>query len=163
MYCPFCRHPDTRVIDSREVEAGASVRRRRECEECGKRFSTFERMQLRLPLVIKKDGTRQTFDVEKVRGGMQTALEKRPVSAEQLNLGVDTVIRAVQEMGESEIPSTAIGSFVMQQLQQLDGVAYVRFASVYREFADVDEFLAAVQSAVGGKGTSRGESQSGRN
>ncbi len=162
MYCPFCRHPDTRVIDSREVEAGASVRRRRECEECGKRFSTFERMQLRLPLVIKKDGTRQTFDVEKVRGGMQTALEKRPVSAEQLNLGVEAVIRAVQEMGESEIPSTAIGSFVMQQLQQLDGVAYVRFASVYREFKDVDEFLAAVQSAVGSTGTSRGESQGGR-
>lgn len=151
MYCPFCRYADTRVIDSREVEEGAAVRRRRECEECGKRFSTFERMQLRLPLVVKKDGTRQTFDLEKVRGGMQTALEKRPVSAEQLSLGVESVVRAVQEMGESEIPSTAIGSFVMQQLQQLDGVAYVRFASVYREFKDVDEFLAAVQSAVGGK------------
>jgi len=159
MYCPFCRHPDTRVIDSREVEEGASVRRRRECEDCGKRFSTFERMQLRLPLVVKKDGARQTFDVEKVRGGMQTALEKRPVSAEQLNLGVEAVIRAVQEMGESEIPSTAIGSFVMQQLQQLDGVAYVRFASVYREFKDVDEFLAAVQSAVGGKSKSKTQSR----
>jgi len=151
VFCPFCRHADTRVIDSREVEEGAAVRRRRECEACGKRFSTFERMQLRLPLVIKKDGTRQTFDVEKVRRGMQTALEKRPVSAEQLNQGVESVVRAVQEMGESEIPSTTIGSFVMQQLQQLDGVAYVRFASVYREFKDVDEFLAAVQSAVGGR------------
>ena len=149
MHCPFCGNDDTRVIDSRVAEDGAAVRRRRECELCSKRFSTFERMQLRLPLVIKKDGARQTFDVEKVRGGMQTALEKRPVSAEQLSQGVEAVVRAVQEQGESEIPSTEIGGFVMQQLQQLDGVAYVRFASVYREFKDVDEFLAAVKSAVG--------------
>ncbi|HKJ82678.1 MAG TPA: transcriptional regulator NrdR [Mariprofundaceae bacterium] len=148
MHCPFCGHDDTRVIDSRIAEEGAAVRRRRECESCGKRFSTFERAELRLPLVIKKGGGRQPFDIENIRRGMQKSLEKRPVSAEQLNQGVEAVLRAVQELGESEIPSTRIGEFVMEQLKQLDGVAYVRFASVYREFKDVDEFLAAVSSAM---------------
>jgi transcriptional repressor NrdR len=149
LHCPFCGNDDTRVIDSRIAEEGSAVRRRRECEACGKRFSTFERAELRLPLVIKKDGgRRQPFDVENIRRGMQKALEKRPVSAEQLNQGVEAVLRAVQETGESEIPSTRIGEFVMEQLKRLDGVAYVRFASVYREFKDVDEFLAAVSSAV---------------
>jgi len=136
------------VIDSRIAEAGSAVRRRRECEVCGKRFSTFERMQLRLPLVIKKDGTRQAFDTEKVRGGIQKALEKRPVSAEQLQNAVDAVTTAMLELGESEIAASQIGAFVMEQLRHLDGVAYVRFASVYREFKDVDDFLAAVQSAI---------------
>jgi len=148
LHCPFCGHDDTRVIDSRIAEEGAAVRRRRECESCGKRFSTFERAELRLPLVIKKGGGRQPFDIENIRRGMQKSLEKRPVSAEQLNQGVEAVLRAVQELGESEIPSTRIGEFVMEQLKQLDGVAYVRFASVYREFKDVDEFLAAVSSAM---------------
>jgi len=149
MYCPFCSHDDTRVVDSRVVEEGASVRRRRECEVCGKRFSTYERAELRLPLVIKKDGTRQSFDLEKIRSGMQKALEKRPVSANQLEHGMNTVLRAVQESGESEISVAALGEFVMEQLRHLDGVAYVRFASVYREFKDVDEFLTAVKTAVG--------------
>lgn len=148
MHCPFCGNDDTRVIDSRIAEEGSAVRRRRECEACGKRFSTFERAELRLPLVIKKGGGRQPFDIENIRRGMQKALEKRPVSAEQLNQGVDAVLRAVQELGESEIASTRIGEFVMEQLKHLDGVAYVRFASVYREFKDVDEFLAAVSSAM---------------
>lgn len=149
MRCPFCHHHDTRVIDSRVAEDGAAVRRRRECETCGKRFSTFERMSERLPLVVKKDGTRQPFDAGKLRGGMEKALEKRPVSAEQLEQGVQAVLRAVREAGESEIAAAAIGSLVMEQLRQLDGVAYVRFASVYREFKDVDEFLAAVKAAMG--------------
>lgn len=127
------------------------MRRRRECEVCGKRYSTYERAELRLPLVVKKDGTRQTFDAEKIRGGMAKALEKRPVTAEQLEQGVNAVLRAVQELGESEVPAAAIGAFVMEQLQQLDGVAYIRFASVYREFKDVDEFLAAVKTAMGKK------------
>jgi len=151
MHCPFCANDDTRVIDSRMAEEGASVRRRRECEVCGKRFSTFERAELKLPLVVKKDGTRQTFDIGKVHSGMQKALEKRPVSAEQLEQGVNAVLRAVQEMGESEIPAGTLGEFVMEQLRNLDGVAYVRFASVYREFKDVDDFLAAVKTAMGNR------------
>jgi len=127
------------------------VRRRRECETCGKRFSTYERAELRLPLVIKKDGTRQAFNLEKIRSGMQKALEKRPVSASQLEHGMNAVIRAVQESGESEIAVSSLGEFVMEQLRELDGVAYVRFASVYREFKDVDEFLTAVKTAMGKK------------
>jgi transcriptional repressor NrdR len=152
MHCPFCANDDTRVIDSRVAEDGAAVRRRRECEVCGKRFSTYERAELRLPMVIKKDGTRQSFEVRKIRGGMQKALEKRPVSADDLEQGVQAVVRAVQENGESEIPAEAIGEYVMEQLRHLDGVAYIRFASVYREFKDVDEFVAAVKSAMQGKG-----------
>lgn len=151
MYCPFCTNDDTRVVDSRVVEEGAAVRRRRECEACGKRFSTYERAELRLPLVVKKDGARQSFDIAKVHSGMQKALEKRPVSAEQLEKGVNAVLRAVQEMGVSEMPAENIGEFVMEQLRRLDGVAYVRFASVYREFKDVDDFLAAVKTVVGKK------------
>jgi len=148
MHCPFCANDDTRVIDSRVVEDGAAVRRRRECEVCGKRYSTYERAELRLPMVVKKDGARQAFNVEKIRGGLQKALEKRPVSAEKLEKAVNDVLRAVQELGESEVPADRVGEFVMQQLRDLDGVAYVRFASVYREFKDVDDFLAAVKNAM---------------
>jgi len=151
MFCPFCANDDTRVVDSRVVEEGSAVRRRRECEACGKRFSSYERAELRLPLVIKKDGARQSFDIEKIRAGMQKALEKRPVSAEQLEKGLNDVLRAVQETGQSEIVAGSLGEFVMEQLRRLDGVAYVRFASVYREFTDVDEFLSAVKTAVGKK------------
>jgi len=151
MYCLFCSNDDTRVVDSRVVEEGAAVRRRRECELCGKRFSTYERAELRLPLVIKKDGARQSFDLEKIRSGMQKALEKRPVSVDQLEHGMNAVIRAVQESGQSEIDVASLGEFVMEQLRELDGVAYVRFASVYREFKDVDEFLTAVKTVVGKK------------
>ncbi len=149
MHCPYCNSDDTRVIDSRVVEDGSAVRRRRECEVCNKRFSTYERAELRLPMIIKKDGARQAFDVEKIRSGMAKALEKRSVSAEALEKAITAVLRSAQEMGEPEIPAEAVGAFVMEQLQQLDGVAYVRFASVYREFKDVDDFLAAVKSAMG--------------
>jgi transcriptional repressor NrdR len=151
MHCPFCANDDTRVIDSRVVEDGAAVRRRRECEVCGKRYSTYERAELRLPMVVKKDGTRQAFNVEKIRSGLQKALEKRPVSADSLEQAVNNILRSVQELGESEIPAESVGEFVMQQLQGLDGVAYVRFASVYREFKDVDDFLAAVKNAMADK------------
>jgi len=151
MFCPFCANDDTRVVDSRVVEDGSAVRRRRECEACGKRFSTYERAELRLPLVVKKDGARQTFDLGKIHAGMQKALEKRPVSVERMEKGVQAVLRAVQESGESEIAAEEVGAFVMEQLRNLDGVAYVRFASVYREFKDVDDFLAAVKTAVGKK------------
>jgi len=148
MHCPYCGNDDTRVIDSRVVEEGAAVRRRRECEVCEKRFSTYERAELRMPMVVKKDGARQAFDVEKIRSGLQKALEKRPVPAEKLEQAVNSVLRAVQESGESEVPAETVGECVMHELRELDGVAYVRFASVYREFKDVDDFLAAVKNAM---------------
>jgi len=138
------------VIDSRVVEAGGAVRRRRVCESCGKRFSSYERAELRLPMVVKKDGTRQSFDVEKIRRGMMKALEKRAVSAEDVATSLHTILCSVQ--GDSEIAASKVGDYVMQQLQKLDAVAYVRFASVYREFKDINEFLAAVTSAMDAEG-----------
>ncbi len=149
MYCPFCAHDDTRVIDSRVIDDGATVRRRRHCDACGKRFTSFERAELRLPLVVKKDGTRVAFNVEKVRHGMQKSLEKRPVTADELEKAVNNVLKSVQESGDNEISAEIVGDFVMEQLRNLDGVAYVRFSSVYREFKDVDEFLTAVRAAIG--------------
>ncbi len=149
MHCPFCSHDETRVIDSRVIDDGTTVRRRRHCDACGKRFTSFERAELRLPLVVKKDGTRVTFNVEKVRQGMQKSLEKRPVTADELEKAVNNVLKSVQESGENEISAEMIGDFVMEQLRRLDGVAYVRFSSVYKEFKDVDEFLTAVRAAIG--------------
>jgi len=151
MYCPFCPAEDSRVIDSRVVEEGNAVRRRRECEACGKRFSTFERAEVRLPMVVKKGGEREQFDVEKVRSGMCKALEKRPVAADAIDTSVANIVRSVREVGEVELPASSVGDLVMRELRKLDGVAYVRFASVYREFKDVDEFLMAVQTAVKGQ------------
>ena len=149
MFCPFCAHDDTKVVDSRVVEEGFAVRRRRHCDACGKRFSSYERAELRLPLVIKKDGTRVAFNIEKVRDGMQKSLEKRPVSADNIEKSLHSVLKSVQETNENEISAEIIGDFVMEQLRKLDGVAYVRFSSVYREFKDVDEFLTAVRAAIG--------------
>ncbi|MBF0282294.1 MAG: transcriptional repressor NrdR [Zetaproteobacteria bacterium] len=148
MYCPFCAVTDTRVIDSRVVEDGAAVRRRRECESCNKRFSSYERVELRLPLVVKKGGVREAFDIDKIRNGMTKALEKRPVSALQIDHAVQSVMRSVQEFGDAEVKAEQVGALVMHALRELDGVAYVRFASVYREFKDVDDFLAAVKAAM---------------
>ncbi len=148
MHCPYCSHRETRVIDSRLAESGSAVRRRRSCEGCGKRFSTFERVDLRLPMVIKKDGSRQSFDADKLRRGMARALEKRPVSAAQLEHAVQRITQLACEMGEGEIGVEKLGELVMDELRSLDGVAYVRFASVYRDFKDVDAFLAAVKSAI---------------
>jgi len=152
LHCPFCSNVDTRVIDSRVVEEGATVRRRRECEVCNKRFSSYERAELRLPMVIKKDGSRQSFDVDKLRHGMQKALEKRPVSAEAVSSALNGILSDVQGLGESEISASKVGDYMMDALQRLDGVAYVRFASVYREFKDIDDFLAAVKSAMDTEG-----------
>jgi len=151
MHCPFCPAEDSRVIDSRVVEEGNAVRRRRECEACGKRFSTFERAEVRLPMVVKKGGEREQFNVEKVRSGMRKALEKRPVAADAIDASVAEIVRSVRESADSELPASDVGDLVMRELRKLDGVAYVRFASVYREFKDVDEFLTAVQTAVKGK------------
>ena len=140
MYCPFCNADDTRVVDSRLVANGGQVRRRRECAECSERFTTYELAELVMPRVIKSDGTRQSFDEEKLRAGLQRALEKRPVSIEKIETAVGQIKHFLQVTGEREVASREIGEAVMVQLRGLDEVAYVRFASVYRSFQDLSEF-----------------------
>jgi len=142
MNCPFCNFADTRVIDSRLGREGNNIRRRRECEQCSKRFTTYERVEEMLPLVVKKDGRREPFDRQKIVAGMQRACEKRPVSFGVIEQFVDRFEQSLQESGEKEIPSTRIGEAVMAALHEIDQVAYVRFASVYREFRDINEFMA---------------------
>ena len=145
MHCPFCQHSDTRVIDSRVSEDGATIRRRRECEACGERFSTLENIEIKLPAVIKSDGRRDTFDARKLRAGFDRALQKRPVSEEQIEAAVRAVIHAIRMSGEREIASRRIGEFVMNELRKLDHVGYVRFASVYRTFEDVADFREEIE------------------
>jgi len=145
MHCPFCQHEDTRVIDSRVSEDGASIRRRRECEQCNERFNTFETAELKLPALVKSDGRREAFDERKLRTGFERALQKRPVSAEQIDEAVRAVINALRTSGERELPSRRLGEFVMAELKKLDQVAYVRFASVYRRFADVADFREEIE------------------
>ena len=142
MFCPFCNADDTKVIDSRLVANGGQVRRRRECGACGERFTTYELAELVMPRVIKTDGTRQSFDEDKLRAGLQRALEKRPVSIEQIEVAMSQIKHFLQVTGEREVPSQIIGEEVMRQLRDLDAVAYVRFASVYRSFQDISEFQA---------------------
>ena len=142
MFCPFCNADDTKVIDSRLVANGGQVRRRRECAACGERFTTYELAELVMPRVIKTDGTRQSFDEDKLRAGLQRALEKRSVSIEQIEVAISEIKHFLQVTGEREIPSKIIGEEVMRQLRELDAVAYVRFASVYRSFQDISEFQA---------------------
>ncbi len=141
MRCPFCQHVEDRVIDSRLSKEGDMIRRRRECSHCLRRFTTYERVEETLPLVIKKDGRRENFDRSKILVGLHKACEKRPISVEVLEKLVDRIEQRLQEGGEREIPSQAIGEKIMQELQTLDQVAYVRFASVYRSFKDVNEFM----------------------
>lgn len=140
MYCPFCNADDTKVIDSRLVREGNQTRRRRECPECKERFTTYEVAELSLPRLIKRDGRRAPFSEEKLRAGILRALEKRPVSVEQVETAIARIKRKAMTSGEREIPSSQIGEWVMEELHQLDQVAYVRFASVYRCFQDIDEF-----------------------
>lgn len=140
MHCPFCRADDTKVIDSRLVGGGNQVRRRRECSECRERFTTFEMQELLMPYVIKRDGARNPFDLEKLRQGMRRALEKRPVSVEDFEAAFDSILRRIRETGEREVNSAFIGEKVMEELRSLDQVAYVRYASVYRSFEDVNAF-----------------------
>ena len=140
MYCPFCQAIDTKVIDSRLLREGNQTRRRRECPECKERFTTYETAELFLPRVIKRDGRRAPFNEEKLRAGIMRALEKRPVSVEKVENAVVRILHKAMKCGEKEIPSQQIGEMVMDELQQLDQVAYVRFASVYRSFEDIDEF-----------------------
>jgi transcriptional repressor NrdR len=145
MHCPFCQHTDTRVIDSRVSEDGATIRRRRECPECGERFSTFETAEIKLPAVIKSDDRRETFDEQKLRVGFDRALQKRPVSSEQVDAAMRTVVEELRRSGEREVPSRQIGELVMRELKKLDQVAYVRFASVYRSFEDVQAFREEIE------------------
>ena len=140
MYCPFCSASDTKVIDSRLTPEGNQTRRRRECPDCKERFTTYETAELSLPRIIKSDGRRAPFSEDKLRAGMLRALEKRPVSVEQIETAIARIIRKAMTSGEREIPSSQIGEWVMEELHQLDQVAYVRFASVYRCFQDIDEF-----------------------
>jgi len=145
MYCPFCYAEDTKVVDSRLVAQGEQVRRRRECLICQQRFTTFETAELILPMVIKRDGRRENFHLEKLRAGMQTALEKRPVSIDVLDEALTNVLQKIRRCGERELESRLIGEWVMQQLYQIDHVAYVRFASVYKRFKDISEFREALE------------------
>jgi transcriptional repressor NrdR len=141
MKCPFCTHDDTRVVDSRLGKEGNNIRRRRECIECERRFTTYERVEETLPLVIKKDGRREVFDRQKIISGIQRACEKRPVSIATIEKVVDQMEVKLQESGEKEIEASRIGEAIMEALQSLDEVAYVRFASVYRQFRDINEFM----------------------
>ena len=140
MHCPFCQHSDTRVIDSRVSDDGATIRRRRECEACGERFSTLETIELKLPVIIKSDGRREPFDARKLRQSCDRALHKRPVSEEQIEAAVRAVVHSLRMTAERELPSRRVGDFVMAELRKLDQVAFVRFASVYRSFEDVADF-----------------------
>ena len=140
MYCPICNADDTKVIDSRLVADGGQVRRRRECVDCSERFTTYEQAELVMPRVIKTDGSREAFDEDKLRAGLQRALEKRPVPIEKIEVSVGQIKHFLQVTGEREVSSRIIGEEVMRQLRELDEVAYIRFASVYRSFQDLSEF-----------------------
>ncbi len=140
MHCPFCQAEETKVIDSRLAAEGSQIRRRRECVACTERFTTFESAELLLPRVIKGDGSREPFDEEKMRRGILKALEKRPVATEEIEAAINKIKHSLQATGEREIPSREIGEQVMTTLRETDEVAYVRFASVYRDFKDLKEF-----------------------
>ncbi|MGH8279378.1 MAG: transcriptional regulator NrdR [Gammaproteobacteria bacterium] len=145
MHCPFCNHEDTKVIDSRLAGEGAQVRRRRECEKCGERFTTFESAELVMPRIVKNNGQRVPFDANKLRTGMLRALQKRPVSTEAIEESLARIEHKLQVAGEREIKSRQLGEWVMQELKTLDEVAYVRFASVYHRFQDVNAFREEVE------------------
>lgn len=150
MHCPFCSAEDTKVIDSRLVAEGESVRRRRECLTCGERFTTFETAELVMPRIVKRDGSREPFDDNKLRRGFTRALEKRPVSVETIEDAITRIMQQLRATGERELPSRAVGEAVMSALREIDAVAYVRFASVYRDFQDVSEFQKEIQNLAAG-------------
>lgn len=141
MKCPFCDELEDKVVDSRMAKEGEVIRRRRECIGCRRRYTTYERVEEILPVVVKKDGRRESFDRAKILSGMKKACEKRPISTATIEAAADRIEKRIQEMGESEIQSRVVGEEVMKELHQLDQVAYVRFASVYREFKDIDQFM----------------------
>jgi transcriptional repressor NrdR len=166
MKCPFCHELDNRVTDSRLTKEGTVIRRRRECFKCRRRFTTYERVEETLPVVVKKDNRREMYDRMKVIAGLKKACEKRPVSSAAIEQAADRIERYVQERGEKEVPSSVIGEALMRELHQLDQVAYVRFASVYRSFQDVGEFMRELQDLIkerrvksrskGGRGADKG-------
>ncbi len=151
MRCPFCGHLEDRVVDSRETQDGQVTRRRRECAGCQRRFTTYERIEEVLPAVVKKDGRREVFDRTKILHGLERACQKRPVSAEQIQALISGVERQLQESGEKEVQSRVIGEALMARLRELDPVAYVRFASVYRSFEDVGDFMSELAGLAGKK------------
>ena len=148
MRCPFCRDLENRVDDSRLGKDGDAIRRRRHCERCGRRFTTYERVEEALPMVVKKDGRREPFERAKIVNGIKRACEKRPVSVDTIEKLADTIERQLQESGEREVTSRAIGEAVMREMHDVDGVAYVRFASVYRSFRDVHEFMHELEELI---------------
>lgn len=151
MKCPYCPENETKVIDSRESKDGDLIRRRRECGRCGKRFTTYERVEEPLPAVVKKDGRREEFDRAKIAGGIKKACEKRPIGMQVVDAVVDKIERWAQDCGEKEISSKEIGERVMEELHVLDQVAYVRFASVYRSFRDINEFKRELEDLLNKK------------
>lgn len=151
MRCPYCENSDTKVIDSRPTEEGHAIRRRRGCEKCGKRFTTYEKVEESIIMVIKKDGSREAFDRNKVMNGIVKACEKRPVSMAEMERVVNEIERGLNNLMEKEVESTFIGELIMEQLKALDEVAYVRFASVYRQFTDVNTFIKEIEKLIGNK------------
>lgn len=147
MKCPFCSHPDTQVVETREAEDGGFIRRRRQCGGCDKRFTTYERPEVSFPTVVKKDGRRIEYDRTKLQGSFQIALRKRPVSTKQIDEAIDRIEERLRSLGEREVPSSRLGEMVMRELKPLDKVGYIRYASVYRSFADVDDFKNAMDEA----------------
>jgi transcriptional repressor NrdR len=145
MICPFCRHDDTRVVDSRLTRDGLQIRRRRQCESCGSRFNTFESPEIKAPRIIKADGGREAFSEEKLRAGMMRALEKRPVETPRVEHAIRSLLQEISSVEDSEIPSSLLGEWVMRELAKLDQVAYVRFASVYKRFEDVQAFRDVIE------------------
>lgn len=153
MRCPFCGHHDTQVVETRDSDEGDSTRRRRKCNGCDKRFTTYERAEIELPAIVKRDGRRTDYDRAKLKGSMMIALRKRPVSAEALDSALEAIEARLRQSGEKEVDSTQLGEWVMRELRKLDKVAYVRFASVYRSFDDVSEFVAAIKETGGKRGS----------
>ena len=148
MRCPFCDNEDSKVIDSRPSDEGRAIRRRRECEKCGKRFTTYEKVEATILMIIKKDGSREAFDRDKLMSGIIKACEKRPVSMDDIEKVVNEIERGLNNLMQKEVQSTFIGELVMDQLKELDEVAYVRFASVYRQFTDVNTFIKEIEELV---------------
>jgi len=146
MWCPFCQHENTRVVDSRLTRDGMQIRRRRQCESCASRFNTYEAPELKAPRIIKVDGAREAFSEEKLREGMLRALEKRPVETREVERAIRSLLRDISTVEDSEIPSSLLGEWVMRELSKLDQVAYVRFASVYKRFEDLQAFRELIES-----------------
>lgn len=145
MKCPYCKADNTGVVDSRLSEDGDSVRRRRQCQDCGKRFTTYERVELQMPMIVKQNGNRTAYDREKIRTGFMRALHKRPVPTEYVDAAINRIEQRVLALGEREIASRVVGEMVMRELKKMDDVAYIRFASVYEDFQRVDDFRDAIQ------------------